>query len=165
MARQEIVIKLYSPHCDKCRAKAIQIAATANDKLMLLMGDVSFDFRKEETIVLDCINGIKLKEKSSSKDDTIRAKNPQVVKIINLVGAEEKRVWKEKKIMRARKEQKIMHYSSNHNILLVGEGDFSFAACLARAFGSAPHIVATSLDSRGFTRNSLKGSSRVQVRC
>ncbi|XP_031407168.1 uncharacterized protein At4g26485-like isoform X2 [Punica granatum] len=115
---------------------------------MLLMGDVSFDFRKEETIVLDCINGINLKEKSSSKDDTIRAKNPQVVKIINLVGAEEKRVWKEKKIMRARKEQKIMHYSSNHDILLVGEGDFSFAACLARAFGSAPHIVATSLDSR-----------------
>ncbi|XP_031405106.1 uncharacterized protein At4g26485-like isoform X2 [Punica granatum] len=45
-------------------------------------------------------------------------------------------------------EKKIMHYSSNHNILLVGEGDFSFAACLARAFGSAPHIVATSLDSR-----------------
>ncbi|XP_031406922.1 varicose-related protein-like [Punica granatum] len=62
-------------------------------------------------------------------------------------------------------EMKIMHYSSNHSILLVGEGDFSFAACLARAFGSAPHIVATSLDSRGFTRNSLKGSSRVQVRC
>ncbi|PKI78817.1 hypothetical protein CRG98_000777 [Punica granatum] len=51
---------------------------------------------------------------------------------------------------RAREEKKIMHYSSNHNILLVGEGDFSFATCLAQAFGSAPNIVATSLDSRGF---------------
>ncbi|XP_031405807.1 uncharacterized protein LOC116214556 [Punica granatum] len=49
---------------------------------------------------------------------------------------------------RAREEKKIMHYSSNHNILLVGEGDFSFATCLAQAFGSAPNIVATSLDSR-----------------
>ncbi|PKI78820.1 heavy metal-associated isoprenylated plant protein 47-like [Punica granatum] len=30
MARQEIVIKLCPLHCDKCRAKAMQIAATAN---------------------------------------------------------------------------------------------------------------------------------------
>ncbi|KAK4491805.1 hypothetical protein RD792_002581 [Penstemon davidsonii] len=42
----------------------------------------------------------------------------------------------------------ITHYSSNHNILLVGEGDFSFAACLARAFGRATNMVATSLDSQ-----------------
>lgn len=46
-------------------------------------------------------------------------------------------------------EKTIKHYSSSHRILLVGEGDFSFSACLARAFGSANNIVATSLDSKG----------------
>ena len=40
-----------------------------------------------------------------------------------------------------------MHYSSFHKILLVGEGDFSFALCLAKAFGTARNMVATSLDS------------------
>lgn len=47
------------------------------------------------------------------------------------------------------------HYSSRHKILLVGEGDFSFALCLARAFGSAHNLVATSLDSQGQPQNSL----------
>lgn len=46
------------------------------------------------------------------------------------------------------KERWIKHYSSCHNILLVGEGDFSFALCLARAFRSASNMVATSLDSK-----------------
>ena len=41
------------------------------------------------------------------------------------------------------------HYSSKHRILLVGEGDFSFTLCLARAFGSARNMVATSLDTQG----------------
>lgn len=41
------------------------------------------------------------------------------------------------------------HYSSRHRILLVGEGDFSFALCLAKHFGSARNIVATCLDSQG----------------
>ncbi|KAI4296078.1 hypothetical protein L6164_036067 [Bauhinia variegata] len=40
------------------------------------------------------------------------------------------------------------HYSSRHRILLVGEGDFSFSLCLARSFGSAHNLVATSLDSQ-----------------
>ncbi|CAN6684221.1 unnamed protein product [Malus baccata var. baccata] len=44
-------------------------------------------------------------------------------------------------------EKRIMHYSSSQKILLVGEGNFSFAASLATAFGSANNIVATSLDS------------------
>lgn len=46
-------------------------------------------------------------------------------------------------------EKKIVHYSSSQKILLVGEGDFSFATCLAKAFGSASNMVATSLNSRG----------------
>lgn len=46
-------------------------------------------------------------------------------------------------------EKKIKHYSSSHTILLVGEGDFSFSACLAVAFGNASNILATSLDSKG----------------
>ncbi|KAJ0986949.1 hypothetical protein J5N97_005305 [Dioscorea zingiberensis] len=41
----------------------------------------------------------------------------------------------------------ITHYNSSQRILLVGEGDFSFSACLAKAFGSASNMVATSLDS------------------
>ncbi|KAI3939356.1 hypothetical protein MKW98_022224 [Papaver atlanticum] len=42
----------------------------------------------------------------------------------------------------------ITHYNSSQKILLVGEGDFSFASCLAHAFGSASNMVATSLDSK-----------------
>ncbi|XP_057947734.1 uncharacterized protein At4g26485-like [Malania oleifera] len=42
----------------------------------------------------------------------------------------------------------IKHYSSSHRILLVGEGNFSFAASLANAFGSASNIIATSLDPK-----------------
>ncbi|KAH7861021.1 hypothetical protein Vadar_020693 [Vaccinium darrowii] len=47
-----------------------------------------------------------------------------------------------------KEEKKIKHYGNNQKILLVGEGDFSFAACLAKAFGSAVNMVATSLDSQ-----------------
>ena len=46
-------------------------------------------------------------------------------------------------------EKWVKYYSSNHEILLVGEGDFSFSTCLAQAFGSASNIVASSLDSYG----------------
>ncbi|KAH9312858.1 hypothetical protein KI387_027893, partial [Taxus chinensis] len=42
----------------------------------------------------------------------------------------------------------LMHYSSLHRILLVGEGDFSFSSALATKFGHADNIVSTSLDSR-----------------
>ncbi|XP_023918031.2 uncharacterized protein At4g26485 [Quercus suber] len=50
--------------------------------------------------------------------------------------------------MGKKKEKKIQHYSSSQKILLVGEGDFSFSACLARAFRSAANMVATSLHSK-----------------
>ena len=33
-------------------------------------------------------------------------------------------------------EKWLKHYSSNHKILLVGKGDFSFAACLGRSRGA-----------------------------
>ncbi|CAK7345921.1 unnamed protein product [Dovyalis caffra] len=45
------------------------------------------------------------------------------------------------------KKKLVKHYSSKHQMLLVGEGDFSFSWCLARSFGSAYKIVASSLDS------------------
>jgi hypothetical protein len=48
-------------------------------------------------------------------------------------------------------EKWIEHYSSSHKILLVGEGDFSFAVCLAKAFGTAENMIATSFDSKGIT--------------
>jgi len=43
----------------------------------------------------------------------------------------------------------VTHYSSDHQILLVGEGDFSFSLSLAKSFGSAANIVASSLNSYG----------------
>ncbi|ESW23381.1 hypothetical protein PHAVU_004G042200 [Phaseolus vulgaris] len=46
-------------------------------------------------------------------------------------------------------KKSISHYSSSQKILLVGEGDFSFSLCLARAFGTAKNMVATTLDTRG----------------
>ncbi|KAL8264444.1 hypothetical protein R6Q59_022574, partial [Mikania micrantha] len=42
------------------------------------------------------------------------------------------------------KERVIHVYKSSQKILLVGEGDFSFSACLAQAFRTAENIVATS---------------------
>lgn len=50
--------------------------------------------------------------------------------------------------MWGRRERWINRYCSNHQILLVGEGDFSFSLSLATAFDSAVNIVATSLDTR-----------------
>ncbi|KAH7365876.1 hypothetical protein KP509_18G050800 [Ceratopteris richardii] len=49
----------------------------------------------------------------------------------------------------------VSHYNSDQHILLVGEGDFSFAASLASEFKNAPHLVATSLDSFGYLSLSL----------
>ncbi|XVF76988.1 hypothetical protein PTKIN_Ptkin14bG0004000 [Pterospermum kingtungense] len=46
-------------------------------------------------------------------------------------------------------ERWVQHYCNSHNILLVGEGNFSFSASLAVSFGSATNMVATSLYSRG----------------
>ncbi|XP_028088191.1 uncharacterized protein LOC114288803 isoform X2 [Camellia sinensis] len=46
----------------------------------------------------------------------------------------------------------IQHYNNGQKILLVGEGDFSFSACLARAFRSAVNMVATSLHSQELLR-------------
>ncbi|XP_039117601.1 uncharacterized protein At4g26485 isoform X1 [Dioscorea cayenensis subsp. rotundata] len=53
-----------------------------------------------------------------------------------------------KKTSSQRSVKWITHYNSTQRILLVGEGDFSFSACLANAFGSAKNMVATSLDSK-----------------
>lgn len=49
---------------------------------------------------------------------------------------------------RLRLERSIKHYSNFHQILLVGEGDFSFSLALANAFGSAENMVTTSLDNK-----------------
>lgn len=49
----------------------------------------------------------------------------------------------------------LNHYSSTHQILTVGDGDFSFSLCLATAFASDSNITATSLDSYGLSLLSL----------
>ncbi|KAH7861039.1 hypothetical protein Vadar_020869 [Vaccinium darrowii] len=52
----------------------------------------------------------------------------------------------------------IKHYNSFQKILLVGEGDFSFSASLAMAFGNARNIIATSLNSTGFLSNNYRSA-------
>ncbi|RXH90169.1 hypothetical protein DVH24_032526 [Malus domestica] len=47
-----------------------------------------------------------------------------------------------------KKQRRIGHYSSSQKILLVGEGNFSFSASLAKAFRSATNMVATTLKSQ-----------------
>ncbi|XP_042475303.1 uncharacterized protein LOC122057315 [Macadamia integrifolia] len=56
------------------------------------------------------------------------------------------------------KERRIKHYFSSHKILLVGEGDFSFSACLANVFGSANNMVATSLNSKDFLQENYSNA-------
>ncbi|CAH8347211.1 unnamed protein product [Eruca vesicaria subsp. sativa] len=59
----------------------------------------------------------------------------------------------------------LKHYSSNHQILLVGEGDFSFSCSLATRFGSASNICASSLDSYAddVVRKYKKASSNLKT--
>ncbi|KAF5200081.1 Heavy metal-associated isoprenylated plant protein [Thalictrum thalictroides] len=61
------------------------------------------------------------------------------------VGGQQKK--KKKRASKKKKDKSIKHYCSSHDILLVGEGDFSFSVCLSKAFGSASKMIATSLDS------------------
>ncbi|KAK9152331.1 hypothetical protein Syun_010640 [Stephania yunnanensis] len=62
-----------------------------------------------------------------------------------------------------KKEIWIKHYCSSHKILLVGEGDFSFSACLGRAFGRANNMVATSLNSQDFLKKNYgRAMSNIQ---
>ncbi|XP_057983307.1 uncharacterized protein LOC131168111 [Malania oleifera] len=72
--------------------------------------------------------------------------HPQKTKGIEPKKEEEVKLWKQVVV----KEKWIKHYSNQHKILLVGEGDFSFSACLALAFGSAANMIATSLNSVEF---------------
>ncbi|KAG8385979.1 hypothetical protein BUALT_Bualt03G0101400 [Buddleja alternifolia] len=50
----------------------------------------------------------------------------------------------------------IKDYSSRQRILLVGEGDFSFSASLAVAFGCASNMIATSLDPEAFLKKNYQ---------
>ncbi|KAF9667013.1 hypothetical protein SADUNF_Sadunf16G0288700 [Salix dunnii] len=62
------------------------------------------------------------------------------------------------------KEKWIKQYTSSHKLLLVGEGDFSSAACLGKAFGSAVSTVATSLYSEEETmmQKYSKGATKLK---
>ncbi|XP_058783956.1 heavy metal-associated isoprenylated plant protein 41-like [Vicia villosa] len=55
----------------------------------------------------------------------------------------------------------LKHYCSDHQLLLAGEGDFSFTLCLAKAFASATNIVASSFDTHGCIKILWMVSSRM----
>ncbi|XP_031260065.1 heavy metal-associated isoprenylated plant protein 41-like [Pistacia vera] len=60
------------------------------------------------------------------------------------------------KLGSARLDNTPTHYSSTHQILLVGEGDFSLSLSLALSFGSAFNICTSSLDSYVIVVNEYK---------
>nr|GLL44916.1 uncharacterized protein At4g26485-like isoform X1 [Ipomoea trifida] len=64
-------------------------------------------------------------------------------------------------VLSQHERRRIKHYNSSQKILLVGEGDFSFSAALATAFGSAPNMIATSLDSLGHPSTCLISLFRI----
>ncbi|KAL0734854.1 hypothetical protein Bca4012_011064 [Brassica carinata] len=65
--------------------------------------------------------------------------------------------------MEVQETKKIKHYNNKQKILLVGEGDFSFSLSLARAFGSATNLTATTLDSQAeLERNYKNGKANVE---
>ncbi|KAM7250694.1 hypothetical protein ACFE04_022577 [Oxalis oulophora] len=68
------------------------------------------------------------------------------------------------------RDKRLEYYSSKHNILLVGEGDFSFSMSLARAFRSAFNITATCYDYHddlvmmyAYAKNNLKNLRRLDA--
>ncbi|KAL6562479.1 hypothetical protein OROGR_003486 [Orobanche gracilis] len=93
--------------------------------------------------------------------------NASVDPINNVPYLEERQEEKEVVIIKKKKSsvvvvneeiKRITHYNSRQRILLVGEGDFSFSACLARSFVFASNMVSTSLDSKRFLKKHYKNA-------
>ncbi|BBH01456.1 hypothetical protein with DUF2431 [Prunus dulcis] len=98
--------------------------------------------RDVEKIMVSLEEREKLKRNEKKK----KKKGSETKRLQNMLVGERERIKSQMEAFSF--ERKIKHYSSCHRILLVGEGDFSFSVCLARAFGLAVNMVATSLDSR-----------------
>ncbi|XP_024012647.1 uncharacterized protein At4g26485 [Eutrema salsugineum] len=65
--------------------------------------------------------------------------------------------------MEVKETKRLNYYNNKQKILLVGEGDFSFSLSLARAFGSATNLTATTLDTQGeLERKHKNGKANVE---
>ncbi|KAL6999079.1 25S rRNA (uracil2634-N3)-methyltransferase [Sarracenia purpurea var. burkii] len=98
--------------------------------------------------------------------DVVEEKKQVVFEVLKLKDPKERegKITEEKVSKIVINEIWIKHYSSRQKILLVGEGDFSFSASLAVAFGSAHNMIATSLNSKGFlSRNYKSAMSNIQI--
>ncbi|XVF76978.1 hypothetical protein PTKIN_Ptkin14bG0003100 [Pterospermum kingtungense] len=116
-------------------------------ELLESLNDTNSSFILHQNVVSTCID-------MAEKNDQGGSASAHVLGVDNLEEETENSGLVNQKKRRKRKrkdrgpERELRHYCSSHKILLVGEGDFSFSASLAVAFGSATNMVATSLDSR-----------------
>ncbi|XP_056698329.1 uncharacterized protein At4g26485 [Spinacia oleracea] len=97
-------------------------------------------------IVVDLSSGYEDVKRKEKKKKAVIDDGDQVIEEVVVL---EKKVTT--RISHVSSVKKIGLYNSSQRILLVGEGDFSFSACLAVAFGTcAVNITATSLNSEDF---------------
>ncbi|KAF7142093.1 hypothetical protein RHSIM_Rhsim06G0233200 [Rhododendron simsii] len=128
-------------------------------------GEKEEGIEEEEKVVLNkavlVIEEILVSEESIISDEESNLKEPPPWE--KEEGMEEGEKVVINKAVLVIEERWIKHYSSFQKILLVGEGDFSFSASLAMAFGSAHNIVATSLNTAGYlSRNYRSAMSNIQ---
>ncbi|XVF76983.1 hypothetical protein PTKIN_Ptkin14bG0003600 [Pterospermum kingtungense] len=120
-------------------------------ELLQFFYDTHCSFKLHQNVISTCVDIVEENSQSQS------SASAHVFGVDNLEETEDRDNVNQPKRRRRRGRRKrknrgperwARHYCNSQKILLVGEGDFSFSASLAVAFGSATNMVATSLDSR-----------------